>query len=406
MKQSDFVIIGAGIVGLTIALELKKRHPDSSVVVVEKEVMPGLHSSGRNSGVLHSGIYYPPNTLKAKVCSKGAKELMDYCERKDLPLLKCGKILVATRHEDDPQIDFLLKNAKENNIDAEEIDQYQLKSIEPDAFSISERAILVSSTSVADSKLVLKEICNDAESKGIKILNQTYIKKVDVKKRCIRLNNDSSLNYGHLVNSAGLQADKIAHSFGIGRRYKILPFKGIYWKLSKSSGINLNHLIYPVPDLRVPFLGVHATLSTSGEIYLGPTAVPSFGRENYSGFDDLNIYEGSRILLSIFKQIIYGKNGFRRLAWSEGRRMFKPWFLEASRAIIPKLKSENLLRSSKIGIRAQLYDEKEGVLVNDFMIKNGPNSTHILNAISPAWTSSFPFARYVVDIINGENSGY
>ena len=221
--------------------------------------------------------------------------MMEYCERKHLPLLKCGIILVATRHEDDSQIDFLLQNAKENKIHAEEISRQQLKSIEPDVFSATERAILVSSTSFADSKLVLKEICNDAELKGIEILNKTSIKEVDPKKCLIKLSNNDSMIYGHLINSAGLHADNVAHSFGVGKRYKILPFKGIYWKLSKSSGIRLKHLIYPVPDLRVPFLGVHATITSDGEIYLGPTAVPSLGRENYNGLDNINLAEGSWI---------------------------------------------------------------------------------------------------------------
>jgi len=183
----------------------------------------------------------------------------------------------------------------------------------------------------------------------------------------------------------------------VGERYTLLPFKGLYWKLDPRAGFNIARLLYPVPDLRVPFLGVHSTTTTDGNTYLGPTAVPAFGRENYHGFDGVSAKELLRIGGLLMRQTLSGHDGFRRLAWQEGRRYFKPWFLQAARSILPRLRSEHLLRTSKVGIRAQMLDRTTGHLVNDFVIEQGPASTHVLNAISPAWTCSMPLARLICD---------
>ena len=177
----------------------------------------------------------------------------------------------------------------------------------------------------------------------------------------------------------------------------MLPFKGIYWKLDPKSGLNFNHLIYPVPDLRVPFLGVHTTNTVDGDTYLGPTAVPAFGRENYIGINGVRPLEAIYFSSLLLQQFVKNNDGFRQLSLQEGPRFFKKWFAEAAKAIVPNIKPRFLNPSKKVGMRAQLLDTKTGLLVNDFLVKNGDNSTHVLNAISPAWTSAFPFARYVCD---------
>lgn len=392
----DFVILGAGMVGLTIAIEVKRRYPDQSVLVIDKEGAAGKHSSGRNSGVLHSGIYYPPNSLKAKLCNQGAKELKQYCEDKKLPVSKIGKILVTTRAEDAGQLEMLVERAAANRIDAVRLDETQLKELEPEARSANGKALFVEQTSVVDPAAVLNSVLSDALEAGVEIRYHTAITEVDVSGRTLR-GADVAIGYGHVVNAAGLHADTVAHLFAVGDRYTLLPFKGIYWKLSPNSGIRVRHLIYPVPDLRVPFLGVHTTTSISGDTYLGPTAVPAFGRENYVGFEDVTMPELVRIGGLLVQQIAAGRDGFRRLAWQEGRRYFKPWFVEAARAILPRLRADDLIRTSKVGIRAQMLDRESGRLVNDFLVERGKHSTHVLNAISPAFTSSFAFARYIVD---------
>jgi L-2-hydroxyglutarate oxidase LhgO len=397
MRSYDFLVVGAGIVGLTIAREIGIRHPDASIAVLEKEDGTGCHSSGRNSGVLHSGIYYPPESLKAKVCAQGAKEIAEMCEQLGLPLRRCGKVLVATRAEDAPQLELLADRARKNRIPFEQLDEQELKSIEPEARSACGRALYIPSTAVGSPKAVLRAVQQELTQRGIEIRFDARVVGVDAKTRQVMLQTGDRLGYGHVVNAAGLHADTVAHLFDVGRRYTLLPFKGIYWQLDPKAGFDIRHLIYPVPDLRVPFLGVHTTTTTDGNTYLGPTAVPAFGRENYTGTEGIAPAELSGILSLLSLQYLRGLDGFRRLAWQEGRRYFKPWFVKAAQGVLPRLRSEHLVKSSKIGIRAQMLDRESGRLVTDFLVEGGPDSTHILNAISPAWTSSFPFARYVCD---------
>ena len=393
----DFIILGAGIVGLTIARELKHRHPQARITILEKEPTPGRHTSGRNSGVLHSGIYYPPDSLKAQVCRQGAQEMAEYHEKHGLRLDRCGKILVATRTEDAPQLERLAQHAQKNGVSVEWLDHAALHKREPEARSATSTALWVPSTAVGSPADVMHTLCKEIQALGIELRCATQADSVHTRTRTLRCSSGDTLHYGHVINTAGLHADRVAHQFGIGQRYTLLPFKGLYWKLNPASGIRLRHLIYPVPDLRVPFLGVHTTTSTDGTTYLGPTAVPAFGRENYRGLQDVSTRELLRITSLLAKQYLSGKDGFRRLAWQEGRRYYKPWFTAAAQSILPRLRPEHLQSTDKVGIRAQLLDKHTGRLVNDFLIESGPHSTHILNAISPAWTSAFPFARHVCD---------
>lgn len=399
---ADYLIVGGGIVGLTIARQLRiSKGKDANIVLLEKEPAIGLHSSGRNSGVMHSGIYYPAQSLKAKVCGAGAREMVTWCKERNLPVLPLGKVLVPVREEDGPQIDLLLDRAQQNGVKASKIDAKQLSELEPEARSATGEAIWVPATSVIDPKAVLKTLVSELESENINILTDALFLSVDRENQEVSTP-QGRIRYRHLINCAGLHADTVAHAFGVGSQYTILPFKGLYWKLDKKSGLNIRHLIYPVPDLRVPFLGVHTTTSIDGTIYIGPTAVPAWGRENYRGHEGIQLKEIGKILYHLGCQYIDDKQGFRLLATQEGRRYFKRWFAEAAQGILPRLITRHLLPCDKVGIRAQILDTSKGELVTDFLIKRGEQETHILNAISPAFTSAFPFARYLVDnYING-----
>lgn len=397
MLKTDFLIIGAGIVGLSIARELKLRNPQLKVTVLEKESSPGQHSSGRNSGVLHSGIYYAPDSLKAKVCRQGAIEMAEYHEAHGLRLDKRGKILITVNAYDAPQLELLAKRAKQNGVKAEKLDEKALKELEPEARSATGEALWIPITAVGSPQAMMQVLHNEIQQQGVELLCGALLTNINVNARTVTLSNGTAIAYGHAINAAGLHADTVAHRFGVGKRYTLLPFKGIYWKLDPQSGLKINHLIYPVPDMRVPFLGVHTTTTTDGSTYLGPTAVPAFSRENYHGTQDISASELIRISALLGKQYLQGRDGFRQLAWQEGRRYFKPWFTQAAQAILPRLKTEHLLPTEKVGIRAQMLDKQTGSLVNDYLVERGPHSTHILNAISPAWTCAFPFARYIVD---------
>lgn len=394
--KADFVVIGAGIVGLTIALELKRRDRNSKVLVLEKEDRPGRHTSGRNSGVLHSGIYYPAGSLKARVCGQGAREMAEYCQERDLPLLRIGKILVPIRGTDAPQLELLAERAAANRVTVERLNSESLARLEPEARSATGEALFVPGTSVVDPGGVMASLVEDSVEAGIELRCGGALGQVEADKRQLEWLGERVF-YGHAINAAGLHADSVAYRFGVGRRYSLLPFKGIYWKLDPKSGIRPNHLIYPVPDLRVPFLGIHTTTSTKGDVYIGPTAVPAFGRESYKGMEAVTPSEFVRIAGLLARQFAGGHDGFRRLAWQEGGRISKTRFTSAAQALLPRLRPEHLIACDKVGIRAQMVDRQEGRLVTDFLVEAGPASTHMLNAISPAFTSAFPLARLVCD---------
>ena len=397
MSVVDYLIIGAGIVGITIALELKKRFPEAKIRLLEKEAELGKHSSGRNSGVLHSGVYYPPGTLKAEVCRQGAIEMKEFHRAHNLRLRECGKLLVVADSQDALQLAMLAERAQQQGIPIEKLDEQQLRSMEPQARSATGQALYVPSTAVGDPAAVMQVLRAGLKEENIELTYNAQLGSVEPSRHQIRLSSGELIQYGHAINTAGLYADRVAHLFHCGQTYTLLPFKGIYWKLDPASGISLKHLVYPVPDLRVPFLGVHTTTTVDGAAYLGPTAVPAFGRENYAGLQGVKLTEAVKISLILTKQYAANRDGFRRLTWQEGRRYFKRWFVQAAQAIVPRIKPEHLQPTSKVGIRAQMFNTQKGKLENDFLIEQGENSTHILNAVSPAWTSAFPFARHVCE---------
>jgi L-2-hydroxyglutarate oxidase LhgO len=393
----DTLIIGGGVIGLTTALEIRRRDPRTRVIVAEAETALAAHGSGRNSGVLHSGIYYPPESLKARMCAQGAAAMREYCRSRGLPLLPLGKVLVPTRIEDDPQLDLLASRAGQNGVEARMLNATELAREEPAARSASGRALLVPVTSVCSPHAVMQSLAEDCKQAGIEIRMGWRARAFDPAACTATSQSGDTIRYRLLINAAGLHADTVAHAFGVGRQYHILPFKGLYWKLDTASGIRLNHLVYPVPDLRVPFLGVHTTTATDGTIYLGPTAIPALGRENYCGLSGIVPADIARIAAASAIQFVRNTNGFRRLAVIETGKLSKQRFAAAVQRLVPAVRPDHLLPCAKVGMRAQLYDSASGQLVNDFLVQEGPNSVHILNAISPAWTCSMPFAKFVCE---------
>jgi L-2-hydroxyglutarate oxidase LhgO len=324
--------------------------------------------------------------------------MVEFCVDRGLPLHRVGKILVPIRLEDGPQLDVLAERGAANGVEFERIGSRRLAELEPEAESATGDALFVPGTSVVSPLKVMAALTREASALGIEIRCGGSLGKVDAGRRELVWAGET-LSYGRAINAAGLHADQVAHRFGVGRRYTILPFKGIYWKLDLATDLKIRHLIYPVPDLRVPFLGIHTTTAIDGTVYLGPTAVPVFGRENYCGLEGVQAGEAIRIARLLGVQLLTDRDGFRRLAWHEGHRLGKHRFAAAARALLPRLRPEHLLRSDKVGIRAQLLDRKQGRLVHDFLVESGPSSAHVLNAISPAFTSAFPLARLVCDML-------
>ncbi len=403
-NTADFVIIGAGIIGLTVALELRNRYPDQSIVILEKESGLGCHASGRNSGVLHSGIYYPENTLKAKLCADGAKMLSAYCEENKLPINRVGKVIVPVKTDQDELLDILCSRGRSNQALVEIIDSHQLKEIEPEAYSITGRALHSPNTAVFNPIEILNKVADDLQQNNVTILFNQRIRDFNGKQRSLLLQDKQIIKYGYLFNTAGLYADKIAKSLDIGRQYTIIPFKGLYSRLIPDSDIKLNGHVYPVPDLNMPFLGVHFTKSIQDNIYIGPTAIPALGRENYHGLSGINLSDLPKIGTQLLRLYLKNEKGFQHFAHQEIGCFYKPNFVKAAQALLPRLTVKHIMNTEKVGIRAQLLDLQTMSMVMDFLVEKGEDSTHILNAVSPAFTSSFSFARYVLDHYGPEHN--
>ncbi|MBH0201865.1 MAG: FAD-dependent oxidoreductase [Nitrospira sp.] len=278
MQTCDFLVIGGGVIGLSIAREIRKRRTDARVLLIEKEPSCGAHASGRNSGVLHAGFYYSPDSLKAKFTRLGNERLTTYCEEKHIPLNKCGKLVVAKDAADLPSLDELLRRGHANGIELQAITETEAKSIEP-RVKTYQRALFSPRTSTVSPLQVVNAMQQDAVREGIHIQCGTAYRGRD--NGNVRTNR-GSIDAGYVVNSAGLYADKIAMDYGFSEKYRILPFKGLYLYSDEPSG-SIRTNIYPVPDLRNPFLGVHFTITADGKAKIGPTAIPALWRENYEG---------------------------------------------------------------------------------------------------------------------------
>ena len=398
---ADFVVIGAGILGLSIASKLYDQYPNAKIIVIEKENAVGLHASGRNSGVLHSGIYYPPESLKANLCTRGSRMMLQYCKEHALPFSQLGKVIIPTSTSDADTLKLLYERGMANGVQVDFINESQLRELEPATHSVTGNALFVAETTVVDPLAIVQHLYEDLRAKGVVFHLNACCRKINIRARKIELGT-MELSYRHLVNTAGLYADKIAEICGIKNKYTMLPFKGLYYELSKQSTIKVNRLIYPVPDMNVPFLGVHFTKTVYGKIYAGPTAIPALGREQYSGLKGMKLGEAANALYHLFRQYKLDQQGFRTYAHNEIARFLKPKFVSAAKLLIPATTMQDLALSKKVGIRAQLLDISNRKLVMDFLTEQTNNETHILNAVSPAFTSAFSFSDYVVGLIDAK----
>lgn len=389
--KTDILIVGAGIIGLTLARELLARGSEQ-IVIIEKEPELGLHASGRNSGVLHAGIYYAPASLKAKMCLKGNFLMRAYCREKGLPLLEKGKVIVARSSSEVPMLAELYRRATANGARVEIIDEKQLAEIEPNAKTAG-KALFSHHTAQVDPQAVLKSIRKElAGSARARIV--TNCRLTGLAGSCTAVTTRGNIAFSRCVNAAGAHCDRVAQAFGLSHNYRLIPFKGIYRKLKKTAPYTVNGNIYPVPDIRNPFLGVHFTRSAHGDVYIGPTAIPAFGRENYgiiAGIDS----EGPSIALADL--VLFCTNPkFRTVAVSEPKKyVFSVFFRDAHR-LVKRLRPGDIEPCDKVGIRAQLVDWNTREMVMDFLVHQDGEVVHILNPVSPAFTCSMELARQIV----------
>lgn len=391
LKNYDIVIIGAGIVGLSLAREILLQHPHLTLLILEKESSLGQHASGRNSGILHSGIYYAKESLKAQFCAIGARELQHYCQQFQLPCIKTGKIILPLAKEDNAILQILHDRALANGARVFLLDEQQLHEIEPQARRGN--ALYTADTSVVDPCAILQQIRKEIVAMHATLLLDNEVHTINSQKRTLTTKN-FTIAFSYLFNCAGVNADKVAMKAGVASEYAILPFKGSYYKLLPS--FDINHQIYPVPDLNMPFLGIHVTKNIHNDLFLGPTASPVFGRHHYQGWQGLDAMEVPKIILRLLKMYWKNKQNFRHLVHQRALRNRKAQFLQAARQLIPAIEESHLQPSNKVGIRPQLIHTKSLEFVHDFVVLQAENSLHVLNAISPAFTSAFPFARYLL----------
>jgi L-2-hydroxyglutarate oxidase LhgO len=396
----DYLIVGSGILGLSIGIRILRNNPKFRVAVVEKEGIPGSHASTRNSGVLHAGLYYEPNSLKARFTKAGNASLKKYIRHNDLPLLETGKILVAKNDEELLRLERLIFLAKNSGTRISLLDENLLETIEPLAKTYK-KFLWSPDTCIGSPELVLQSLVSDFQKLGGKLLLNSEVTIVGNCK--VEINENQTIKYSVLINCAGTGALSLAKMDGMGEKYKLLPVLGSYLS-SDLKKLPLSTLVYSVPHPLSPFLGVHFTQSTDGKIKIGPTAIPLLNREQYTIKTRLKMSElieslGSLSLLLTRDPIYASKVLANQLANGTARGMIKK-----SIELVPDAAKVGTWKREPAGIRAQLLDSRNGKMVNDFIVERNSSSVHILNAVSPGWTSAFPFADYVLENFLGLSS--
>ena len=386
----DYAVIGAGIVGLSTALHLQKQNV--SVVVLEKEKEPGLHQSGRNSGVIHSGIYYKPNSSKSELSIKGRNLLVEYLQKKNINFRQEGKIVV---NNDLDKLESLLERSIDLEMEGVKIVQNdELLSIEPNSVMLN--GLFVPQAGVVDYKEVVQAYANDFIEMGGEIKYIEEIKEIENKNGLKSISgNKYTYNSEFLINCAGLFSDEIAKLDNMSPNVKIIPFRGEYYKISNTKNKILNNMIYPLADPDLPFLGIHLTKTANGDIEAGPNAVLAFSKEGYK-WTDINFVDLTKVL-TFPGMLKLGKKYFRTGISEMYRSLNKKIFVKEIQKLINGVNLKDI-KQIPSGVRAQAVD-KDGNLVDDFLFEEGENSLHVLNSPSPAATASLAIGESIVSKI-------
>ncbi|CAM5635447.1 hydroxyglutarate oxidase [Streptomyces spiroverticillatus] len=396
----DVLVIGGGIVGMASAHAITRAAPGTRVVVLEKEAGPARHQTGRNSGVIHSGIYYRPGSLKARYAVRGAAEMIKFCSEHGIPHEVTGKLIVATEREELPRLHALVQRGRLNGIPVRELGPAQIEEYEPEVRGLA--AIHVGSTGVCDYGRVTEEL---ARSSGAEVRYGAEVRVIARRASgvAVRCADGTVVRAKALVNCAGLHCDRVARLAGDSPGMRIVPFRGEYFDLARPELVR--GLVYPVPDPAFPFLGVHLTRGVGGGVHVGPNAVPALAREGY----DWGVVRPGELAGTLAWP---GSWRIARRHWRYGagelhRSLSKRAFTEAVRRLLPAV-TEADLTPSPAGVRAQAV-LRDGTLADDFLIREAPRTVHVLNAPSPAATASLPIgrevARRVLGVLAGERVG-
>ncbi len=391
----DFAIIGGGIVGLSTAMALGQKYPNSKIVLLEKETSWASHQTGNNSGVIHSGIYYKPGSFKAKFCREGNQALIDFCEQHNIKYDLCGKVIVATSPEELPQLEKIYQRGIDNNIPIAKLTQEEVKEHEPYVSCLA--GILVKSTGIIDYKQVALKYVELAQKQGAELYCDRAVKDIKETQDGYVLTTDKEeYQTRFLINCAGLHSDRVAQLAGINPPAKIVPFRGEYYELTPEKRYLVKTLIYPVPNPNFPFLGVHFTKMIDGSVHAGPNAVLSFKREGYHKTDfNLRDFLDTMTYPAFWKLVAqFGKHGLEEMA----RSWSKALFVKSLQKLIPEVQSKDVV-PTHAGVRAQALST-DGKLVEDFLIIDLPQAMHVCNAPSPAATSSIAIGKAIAERVN------
>jgi L-2-hydroxyglutarate oxidase len=391
-KSADVVIVGGGVVGLALADAWLAQEPTSRVLVLEKGERLAEHASGRNSGVLHAGFYYAPDSLKAQLTRNGNQLLRAFCAERGVPVRETGKVVVTQSDEELPALQELLRRGQANGVPLELIDESGLRKLEPLARTHGS-ALWSPTTAVADPVAVVGALASRVRERGGEIALNSPV--VDAGPGWTTTQGHGRIATGHLINAAGLHADTVAHWFGVGEEYRMLPFKGLYWYGSWEPG-RLQRHVYPVPDSRNPFLGVHLTVTVDGRAKIGPTAIPALWREDYGGIGGFNASEAWQIAQTFPAFLRSKHHDVPGLVRTELPKYVRRHLVSQAAALVPSVTPGDFRTRGRPGVRAQLLHLPTRKLEMDFVVRPGEMSTHVLNAVSPAWTSSLAVAEHVV----------
>ncbi len=392
MQSADVAIIGGGIVGLATGYQLARQFPQKKIVLFEKEAGLAEHQTGRNSGVIHSGIYYKPGSLKAVNCREGRKALIQFCQEEGVAHEICGKVIVALEERELPALERIFERGQANGVACEVIGAERLRELEPHCAGI--KAIHVPEAGIVDYKGVCRRLAARIEEAGGTILTNARVTALTVNSHATviaSLAGEVATQY--VVNCAGLYCDRVTEMSGVKPEAKIVPFRGEYFELVPSAEHLCRNLIYPVPDPAFPFLGVHFTRMALGGVECGPNAVLAFAREGYH-LSDVNVRD-------LVESLTYP--GFIRMAarnWRMGmgelwRSISKRAFVKSLMRLVPEIRAEHL-HAAPAGVRAQALS-RDGSLVDDFAIQESERVVNVLNAPSPAATASLNIGRLIVE---------
>jgi (S)-2-hydroxyglutarate dehydrogenase len=394
MTSYDFVIIGGGIVGVSTAWQLQQRYPDAAVLLIEKEKEFARHQTGHNSGVIHAGVYYQPGSLKADFCKRGAAATMEFCREHGISMLQCGKLLVATDEVEAGRMDALEERCRLNGIQTQRLSRAELQKKEPHITGVG--ALFVPATGITDYKRITAAMAGRFADLGGTVKTGVAVSSLKENSRTVTVRVGAErLETQYLIACGGLMADRIAAMMGIGIDFRIVPFRGEYYRLAARHNRIVNHLIYPIPDPQLPFLGVHLTRMIDGSVTVGPNAVVGWKREGYNRFN----LDGRDVLDMVTFQ------GFWRVMranlWTGlgeiKDSLHKRGYLQRVRKYCPGLRAADL-QFYPAGVRAQAV-LKNGSLVHDFLFAESGRSLHVCNAPSPAATSAIPIGSYLCDKI-------